>query len=305
MRHLAEEKSTRVAPAPSPQDEDLALLVLTGPARGRYYKVPRKGGTVGRDHDLPLRIDDPGISRQHCRIERNERGYFELEDLDSRFGTFVEGNRIQRQVVLDGDRIQVSAETTFRVRYQNIREPEGLEQPTSPRVRDPLTRVFNRRYLLERFEQEYAFARRHQSPLSVLMLDFDHFQRINDDYGRSAGDGVLRAVARILHHTVRTEDVLARVGGDEFVILVRHEPAAHCLEFAERILRIIRERPLQVRDHELQITCSMGISNYGADTPFSMMELMVQADAALNEAKRQGRDQVATFIANVREPDDD
>ncbi len=300
MRHLAEEKSTRVALAPSPQDEDLALLVLTGPARGRYYKVPRKGGVVGREHDLPLRIDDPGISRHHCRIERNDRGYFEVQDLDSRFGTFVEGNAIQRQVVLDGDRIQVSAETTFRVRYQNIWEPEGLEQPTSPRVRDPLTRVYNRRYLLERFEQEYAFARRHHSPLSLLMLDFDHFQRINDDHGRSAGDGVLRAVARILHHTVRTEDILARVGGDEFMVLVRHESAAHCLEFAERILGLIRQRPLQVRDQELQITCSIGISNYGADCPYSMMELMVQADAALNEAKRQGRDRVATFAPDDR-----
>lgn len=301
MRRAPEEESTRVALGPPPGDEDLALLVLSGPARGRYYKVPRRGGVIGRDQEVPLRIDDPGISRQHCRIVKNARGYFEVEDLGSRYGTFVEGQTIQRQVILDGDRIQLSAETTFRVRYQDMQGPEGLDRPTAERLRDTLTRLHNRRYLLERFEQEYAFARRHQAPLSVLMLDIDHFQRINAEYGHGAGDRVLRAVARVLHNTVRTEDLLARVGGDEFSIIVRNESPDRSLAFAQRILRTLRERSIEVGDQRVQLTCSIGTTNYGAGCPSSMMELLVEADAALNEAKRQGRDRVLVYAREPRE----
>jgi len=301
MRRAPEDESTRVALGPPPADEDLALLVLSGPARGRYYKVPRRGGVVGRDQEVPLRIDDPGISRQHCRIVKNGRGYFEVEDLGSRYGTFVEGRTIQRQVVLDGDRIQLSAETTFRVRYQDVQAPEGLDRPSAERVRDPLTRLHSRRYLLERFEQEYAFARRHQAPLSVLMLDIDHFQRVNEEYGRGAADRVLRMVARVLHNAVRTEDLLARIGGDEFAVIIRPESEEQSLAFSQRLLRLIRERTFVAHEHNLHLTCSVGISNYSAGCPSSMMELLVEADAALNEAKRQGRDRAQTYLPQPRD----
>jgi len=295
MRRSLEEESTRVGVGPPPEDEDLALLVLAGPARGRYYRVPRRGGAVGRDHEAALRFDDPGISRLHCRLFRNDRGYFEIEDLGSRYGTFVEGQKIDRQVVLDGDRVQVSAETTFRVRYLDSREPEGLEPSSPVRTKDPLTGLPNRRYLLERLEQEYAFARRHHAPLSVLMLDLDHFQRINGEHGHGAGDRVLRAVARTLHNTVRTEDLLARIGGDEFVVVTREADDDKSRAFAERLVRVLRERPLMVKETRTQLTASVGISTYGRGSGSSMMELLVEADAALNEAKRHGRDRVQVF----------
>lgn len=295
MRRSLEEASTRVAVGPPPEDEDLALLVLSGPARGRYYRVPRRGGAVGRDAEAALRFDDPGISRLHCRFFRNERGYFEVEDLGSRYGTFVEGDRIERQVVLDGDRLQVSAETVLRVRYFDAREQDGLDPSGSARTRDLLTGLPNRRYLLERLEQEYAFSRRHQSPLAVLMIDLDHFQRINGEHGHGTGDRVLRAIGRLLHNTVRTEDLLARIGGDEFVIVTREADEDNSLAFSQRILQLLRQRPLLVQDQTAQLTASVGISTYGRGSGASMMELLVQADAALNEAKRRGRDQAMVW----------
>lgn len=295
MGRSLEDESTRVAMGPPPEDEDLGLLVLSGPARGRYYRVPRKGGEVGREAESALRFDDPGISRQHCRFFRNDRGYFEVEDLGSRFGTFVEGQRTERQVVLDGDRIQVSAETVCRVRYLDGREPESLERPRGERIRDPLTGLYNRRYLLDRLEQEYAFARRHHAPLSILMLDLDHFQRINAEHGRAAGDRVLRAFARILHGAVRTEDLLARIGGDELVVVTREADATMSQVFAERLRQLVRSRPFAVEDHTTQITASVGVTTYAKGRAASMMELLVEADAALHEAKRHGRDRVELF----------
>ena len=295
MRRTPEEASTRVTVGPPPADEDLVLWVLSGPARGRYYKVPRRGGVVGRDREVPLCIDDPGISRQHLRIHRNERGYFELEDLESRYGTFIEGDRITRQVVLDGDRVQVSAETVFRVRAVDAREPEGLDRPAAERIRDPLTRLYNRRYLMIRLEEEYAFARRHRTPLSLVMVDLDHFQRVNGEFGHGAGDRVLRAAARALFATVRAEDLLCRLGGDEFCVLTRGEDEAGGLAFGARLLKVLRERPLDVRGAPLQLTASAGVVTYERGRAASMMELLVEADAALFEAKQQGRDRVQAY----------
>jgi two-component system cell cycle response regulator len=295
MRRSPEEASTRVAMGPPPADEDLVLWVLSGPARGRYFKVPRRGGVLGRDREGPLAIDDPGISRQHLRFSRNERGFFEVEDLESRYGTFVEGDQISRQVVRDGDRIQVSAETVFRVRAMDTREPEGLERPAAERIRDPLTRLYNRRYLMLRLEEEYAFARRHQTPLTLLMVDLDHFQRVNGEFGHGAGDRVLRAAARTLFATVRAEDLLCRLGGDEFCVLSRGEDEAGGLAFGARLLKVLRERPLDVRGEPLRLTASVGVVTYQRERATSLMELLVEADAALFEAKQQGRDRVQAY----------
>ncbi|MCA9549283.1 MAG: GGDEF domain-containing protein [Myxococcales bacterium] len=295
MRHSPEDASTRVGVGPPPPDEDLVLWILSGPARGRFLRVPKKGGVLGRDREVALCIDDPGISREHLRIQRNDRGYFEVEDLESRFGTFVEGDQITRQVVQDGDRIQVSAETVLRVRAVDSREPEALERPTAERIRDPLTRLYNRRYLTRRLEEEYAFARRHQTPLSLVMVDLDHFQRVNAEFGHGAGDKVLRAVARVLHATVRAEDLLCRLGGDEFCVLTRGEDHAGSLAFGERILKVLRERPMEALGQRLQLTASAGVVTYGRDRSTSMMELLVEADAALYEAKQKGRDRVQAY----------
>lgn len=298
MRRSPEEAPTRVGAAPPPNTDDLALYVLSGPARGRYFKVPRRGGVIGRDAEVPLRIDDPGISRGHCRLFRNDRGFFCVEDLDSRYGTFVEGQSTTHQVVMDGDRLQLSAETVVRVRYQDVREPERLDRPASERIRDPLTRLYDRRVLLERLEQEYAFARRHQLPLSVLMLDLDHFTRVNQDFGHGVGDRVLRGVARRLSAAVRTEDLLTRIGSDEFVVLARGDAGAAAEAFADRLLQLLRAQPISARGTAVALTASVGISTFEKNQATSMMELLVEADAALYEAKRLGRDRVAAWSAS-------
>lgn len=286
---------TEAAPLPLLSREDLSFLVLSGPSAGQYRRLPRDGGTIGRDPELALSVQDPGVSRHHARLEREAGGRYSIRDLDSRYGVYVEGERITRKVLADGDRIQLSADTVIRVRYQDARETEILERLQEAVVRDALTGVYNRRYFVERFEQEFGFARRHGAPLTMLMIDIDFFKEINDTRGHQVGDLVLRGVGRSLHAAVRVEDLVARYGGDEFVILSRGHDAGDGEAFGQRLLRTVRERPVRIGPEPFPVTLSIGIATYHRGDPEGMMQLIARADSALYEAKRRGRNQVAVW----------
>lgn len=286
-------------PLTQPSRDDISLLVLSGPDAGRYCKVPDDGGVIGRDPDVEICIQDPGVSREHALLRRRKEGGFEIEDLESRYGVYVESQTVTVHPLADGDRIQISGETILRVRYQDERESELLARMQESLTRDALTSVYNRRYFLERLEQEYAFARRHRAPLTLMMVDVDYFKRINDEHGHVTGDEVLADVGRTLRKVVRTEDLVGRYGGDEFVLGVRLDEAAS-RAFAERLARIVRERPTVVRDQTFHLSVSVGICSLEhpgpGDPPApTLMELVTGADAALYEAKRQGRDRVAVW----------
>ncbi|HEV2469429.1 MAG TPA: diguanylate cyclase [Candidatus Sulfotelmatobacter sp.] len=172
----------------------------------------------------------------------------------------------------------------------NLRLREALRNQS---IRDPLTGVFNRRYLEETLEREVRRAARSDESLGVLMLDLDHFKKFNDTYGHEAGDDVLRETATFLSKCVRAEDVVCRYGGEEFVIIL---PAAS-LDVTRSRAEDIR---LQLRDlatlHQGQplgrLTASFGVAcfpEHGA----TRQSLLEAADAALYRAKREGRDRVA------------
>lgn len=282
-------------PKDLPRRDDMSLLVVSGPCAGKYFKIPDRGGVIGRDEDVEVQLTDPGVSREHAELLRTEEGNFEIVDLDSRYGVYVEGDRIEKRQLQDGDRIQLSGETVFRVRYQDPKESEVLARMQEALTRDELTTVYNRRYFLERLEQEYAFARRHRSPLALLMLDIDYFKRINDEYGHAAGDAVLSFVGRRLQGAVRAEDIVGRYGGDEFVICIRGVPVDRAEQFGERLTNIIRTKPATVGGDSIKLSISVGLTALAAAPVPSVMELVTRADAALYEAKRQGRDRVSVW----------
>ncbi len=286
-------------PSPQPSRDDISLLVLSGPCAGLYKKVPDAGGVIGRDPDVEIPLVDPGISREHALLERNADGGFSIVDLDSRYGVYVEGEQVKSRVLADGDRVQLSGETVLRVRYQDERESELLARMQETLTRDALTSVHNRRYFLERLEQEYAYARRHRALLSVMLVDVDYFKRINDEYGHVHGDQVLAHIGHTLRKAVRTEDLVGRYGGDEFVIATRLDEKA-AVAFGQRLSRIIRDRPAMVGGDTLHLSVSIGVCTLCHPQPKdppapTMMELVSRADSALYDAKRQGRDRVAVW----------
>jgi len=159
---------------------------------------------------------------------------------------------------------------------------------------DPLTGLYNRRVFMEMAEKELAKAKRYGYNFSILMLDIDNFKRINDTYGHDVGDLVLKKIAEILRRNVRGADVVARFGGEEFIVMLSNANLNGAVKKAEQLRRLIEQTPVELPSGEkLRVTVSIGVSTYRGQE--SLEELIKEADIALYEAKRNGKNRVEVF----------
>lgn len=160
--------------------------------------------------------------------------------------------------------------------------------------RDPLTGANNRAALEMVIQRDRLLAERQTQPLSVVMLDVDHFKRINDRYGHACGDAALRAVAQVAGSQIRGSDQLFRYGGEEFLILLSNTPEAGARHVAERIRIALQDKEIRWEGQTIHLTASFGVASLrGSDDSSS---LFIRADEALYRAKRGGRNQVAGEI---------
>ena len=157
--------------------------------------------------------------------------------------------------------------------------------------RDPLTGVPNRRRFEEQAEQEVERTRRFGRPLSVFIIDLDHFKHINDSLGHALGDEVLRAVAGLCRRSMRQTDLFARLGGEEFVALLPETNLKDATLLADRLRAQVSETPVLLKPDPRTITVSIGVAEYDPSNP-SWQAMLDAADQALYEAKRQGRNRV-------------
>lgn len=161
-------------------------------------------------------------------------------------------------------------------------------------VTDPLLGIFNRRYLHEQLPQEAARARRYGRAVSVVMADLDHFKRIDDTYGHQAGDVVLRHAIALARSTLRQSDWMARYGEEEFVIVLPETTRLGAYAAAERMRRLCAETPVRLGGTQFVVTVSFGVATID-DVPGSNEDaeaVLREADAALCESKRAGRNRV-------------
>jgi diguanylate cyclase (GGDEF)-like protein len=160
---------------------------------------------------------------------------------------------------------------------------------------DPLTAVLNRQALIGRIEAELERATRYGRPLSVVLVDLDHFKRVNDSHGHSAGDTVLREFAQVLQANVRAVDIVGRYGGEEFMLVLPETDADAAATMAEKLRRIVAGRQIRIQDgNVVTITMSAGVAG-GLGPHLHLDALINDADAALYSAKALGRDQVYVF----------
>jgi two-component system, cell cycle response regulator len=249
--------------------------------------------SIGRRSECTLSLKYEGVSRNHARILQ-EDGVYILEDLGSANGTLVQGRRIERHRLQDGDVLQFGPLVSFRYSVTDADETEMMKQLYEASVRDSLTGAYNREYLSEHLNSEIAFAIRHKSDTSLIMFDLDHFKRVNDGYGHQAGDLVLVEVCKQVTATLRIEDVLARYGGEEFAISVRGIDRTGTVQLAER-LRAGNHRAIRFGEHDIPISASLGCAMLseceGQPTP---EKLIAVADRRLYLAKRSGRNRVVS-----------
>ena len=157
-------------------------------------------------------------------------------------------------------------------------------------IRDHLTGLYNRRFMEEFLDRELLRARRKNRPLAVMMLDLDHFKKLNDTWGHGVGDAVLRAVGSVLLRSVRSDDFACRYGGEEFLIIMPECPLQEAVLRAGQIRTAVKDAQVSVGETQVSVTVSIGVAAFtGTDRDNSLLQC---ADAALYRAKREGRDRV-------------
>jgi diguanylate cyclase (GGDEF)-like protein len=269
------------------------LVVVNGRTSvGKTYKLD-VALVIGRAPQCDVHLDEDGISRRHARLLRRDDGSVHIEDLSSRNGTFVNGERVETYALRDGDKIQIGTISILKFSYQDAFDEALQKNLYESATRDPLTKIANKKTFADTMERECAYATRHRSALSLLLFDVDHFKKVNDTFGHPAGDYVLHALARTVEKCVRAEDLFARVGGEEFAIVLRDLDDVQAVVCAERVRNIVESTELVHDGKRIPITISIGAATH-APTRATPAALVEAADKLLYRAKQEGRNRVVS-----------
>jgi diguanylate cyclase (GGDEF)-like protein len=273
-----------------------AYLIVIGTksaaGMGRMFKLDTPEVILGRSTEAQFQVDDDGISRKHAKVFQDATGVYQLMDLGSTNGTFLNGERVKVAELKDGDKIQIGSNTVLKFSLQDELEEQFQKSIYESATRDGLTRVYNKKYFLDTLRKEFAYCLRHRVPLSLLMVDVDHFKKINDTYGHQAGDYVLARIAQRVADTIRVEDLFARYGGEEFALMLRESTDDQALICAERIRRAVDATEFSYGGSPIKVTISVGVATLTDSDYVQPEDLIAAADKYLYRAKRGGRNRV-------------
>lgn len=275
------------------------LILYSGTETGKRFVLDSHAMTIGRLAETEIYIDSPSVSRRHAEIAMST-DTVTIRDLGSSNGTHVNDQRIDGSVVLkDGDLIRLGKV------FLKFYEHESLDALLHDRIYrmatvDAGTEIFNRQYLTDVLKSELKIARLTLRPLSVIYYDLDHFKQVNDSYGHGAGDLVLKESAQVVKQVVRKQDVLGRLGGEEFIVVLPGTALPEATELAERIRAAVEGHAFalafqgQTERTELthRQTISLGVAQIGPEVK-DVSGMLDLADQALYRAKRGGRNRVS------------
>ncbi len=273
------------------------MTVLTGGEAGRFFTVERKGAVLGRGDEVDVAFSDETVSRRHASLSVKGDS-FVFTDLNSHNGSYLDGLAVRGSIVLPR-RCRLQLGTRVMLEFSALDElgAEAIGKLSKALLLDPLTGTGNRLHLEQRLAEEVSFARRHEQALGLLLLDLDHFKRVNDEHGHLVGDRVLANVGRALTDSCRTEDAVFRYGGEEFCVLVRGLDTDGLLLMAERIRRMVSTLSVDVEKGCVQVSTSIGVAELDLDAKPDAEEILLLADRALYRAKSFGRNRVERFTS--------
>jgi diguanylate cyclase (GGDEF)-like protein len=275
------------------------LVVIQGREIGRDYRLRRRSLILGRDPEVDLPIPDDSVSRRHARIvvmpaSGGEPPRYILTDLGSTNRTFVNGHAMERAELREGDKIQVG-DTILKFALLDELEAR-FHQAVRERIQyDSLTGLLTKDSLFLALEMELKRAATYHLPLSVLMMDLDHFKKVNDTQGHLMGSHVLAEVGRLIRRGMRAVDVSGRYGGEEFISYLAETRADKAIQVAERVRKRVERHVFEYDGSRLQITISLGVATM-PENGQEMNELVAAADSALYRAKNAGRNRVILAI---------
>ncbi len=278
---------------------EACLLVIyppKGPHFGRRIAL-RDSLLIGRGQDSGLVLPADCVSRRHCRVERDRaRGGWSVIDLGSKNGTYIDDASVRQAPLRSGCQLRVG-DTILKFLAGDEIELQFIEAAYRMAIEDPLTGLPNRRAFDQALARDLARARRSRAPLCVALFDLDHFKKINDDYGHVAGDTVLRTLAKTVQPRVRSGDVFARFGGEEFALLLPETSLRNAVASCDRLRRLIAIRGVSTRKGLVPVTVSVGVAEYAPS--MEPEELIAAADERLYAAKAAGRDRVLPRLTDA------
>jgi diguanylate cyclase (GGDEF)-like protein len=256
------------------------------------FKLDRSETVLGRSSEAQFQVEDDGISRKHAKVVALGDGRFQLVDLGSTNGTYLNGLRVNTAPLYDGDKIQIGSNSVLKFSIQDQLEEQYQRSIYESATRDGLTRLYNKKYFMETMRKEFAYCLRHRVALSLVMFDVDHFKRVNDTYGHPVGDEVLVEIAKATRRLVRNEDVFARYGGEEFALILRGIALEGARVVGERLRERIASLSVTTDRGPVSVTVSVGCASVGSIPDANAESLVQTADRRLYIAKRAGRNRV-------------
>lgn len=271
------------------------FLILGGLDVGSIIHIDKSAMVIGRAEDCDLVLRDYNVSRRHVEVRRKGASHVLIKDLGSTNGTFLDGESIHEATLSEGEKVLLGRQTVLKFVLLDELEEAYQKQLFESSTKDALTGIFNRKYLKQKIVTDISLANRYSIPLSLLMLDIDHFKQFNDSYGHATGDRVLTQVARVIAESLRTNDLVARYGGEEFVVLAPGVDLEGGKVLGERIREVIESLSLTSADDsvsDLRITISIGSASVAGSVDVDEEKLMSEADKNLYKAKERGRNTV-------------
>jgi two-component system, cell cycle response regulator len=268
------------------------LIVIRGGLPGTMLRVGPDDTTLGRSADNSFSLDDMTVSRRHATLRVDALGLVTITDDGSTNGTFLNGRRIdiRRTVSIEeGDRLQLGSGVLLKLVRLDASDEHFQQEMFERTVRDGLTGVYNRSYFLNQVGRLAGRYTAQGVGLAIMMVDVDHFKRINDRYGHVTGDLILREVSSVIRESTRAEDLVARYGGEEFILALPASSPELAAERADRIRMNVGARRIRTSGGEVRVTVSIGLAYRSHESPIRPMSLIEAADEALYQAKADGR----------------
>lgn len=272
---------------PIPGTGKALLILMSGGRRGERALLGDEKFVIGRGSTADMQLESDAVSRQHAHIEKRDL-YHVLVDDGSTNGSYVNYRRIKEKVLEDGDQIQIGESMLKYLSGDNIETAYHEEFRRLVR-RDALTGALNQATYTEELQLALSKAERKKQPLSLVVFDLDHFKRVNDTHGHTAGDLVLSRVGRRVLEVISDPHLFARVGGEEFAIVYAGSGRA-AVDFAERLRSEFEQMTIEYENSTLSVSASFGVAEYAGE---AAAELRALADKKLYQAKQLGRNRVA------------
>jgi diguanylate cyclase (GGDEF)-like protein len=292
---LSPENTVVTLIAPSPQvgkgSDDACLVVIIGSEIGKRVTLDGRDMVIGRAASSDIQLDIDNVSRTHAVVTRTAIGWA-VRDLGSTNGTFVNEARIQERALQDGDQIRVGRAMLKFLTGGNV-EAQYHEEIYRLMTIDGLTQVHNKRHFQESLDRELTRSKRYGNPFALVLFDIDHFKRINDTYGHLAGDEVLRRLGTLVKMRVRANDIVARIGGEEFAVILPEAGVVGGVSLAEKLRKLVESERFVYNGEVIPVTLSLGVAAFDATLETSEA-LIAKADERLYQAKRGGRNRVCS-----------